>query len=132
MAHIARIRRGAGSDKTFVVYGARVSYHGHCWPSSVVAEKAGLILKTRADLKTLYDLVRSKIRGDLVIDDKTMIMERIIQLVSNLPSDSKTRVELTNAFINELWYSLDHPPPLYIGERFQYRMADGSFNVGCT
>jgi hypothetical protein len=63
------------------------------------------------------------------VDDKTMIMERVIQLVSNLPHNSHTRVELTNNFINELWYTLEHPPLLYVGERFQYRMADGSYNV---
>lgn len=65
----------------------------------------------------------------MVVDDKTMIMERVIQLVSNLPSDSGNRVVLTNNFLNELWYSLDHPPMLYVGERFQYRMPDGSHNV---
>lgn len=58
-----------------------------------------------------------------------MIMERVIQLVSNLPGHSKMRLELTNNFLNELWYSLDHPPLLYIGEEFQYRRADGSYNA---
>jgi hypothetical protein len=62
-------------------------------------------------------------------DDKTMIMERVIQLVSNLPSNSKLRVELTNTFLGELWYSLEHPPSLYVGDKYQYRQADGSYNV---
>ena len=61
-----------------------------------------------------------------------MIMERVIQLVSNLPSNSHTRVELTNKFINGLWYSLDHPPLLYMGDGYKYRMADGSNNVGAA
>ena len=58
-----------------------------------------------------------------------MIMERIIQVVSGLPPQSKTRELLTGEFISELWDSLDHPPQLYIGEKYQYRMADGSHNV---
>jgi hypothetical protein len=58
-----------------------------------------------------------------------MIMERVIQLVSNLPTDSKNRVVLTNTFLNELWYSLEHPPSMYVGTKFQYRSADGSDNV---
>jgi hypothetical protein len=62
------------------------------------------------------------------MDDKTMLMEQIIQLVAGLPSKSRLREELTNQFLNELWYTLDHPPLLYIGEQFQYRMADGSWN----
>jgi linoleate 10R-lipoxygenase len=91
-----------------------------------------------ADLKTLKTVVLSKIKGQKITDDKTMIMERVIQLVSNLSSDSKLRAELTNTFVQELWETLDHPPLLYVGDKYQYRMADGSNNVslrvgmGCT
>jgi len=81
------------------------------------------------DVKTLFDLIRNKAKGIMWVDDKTMLMERVIQLVSSLPHHSRKRVQLTNAFINELWYTLDHPPLLYVGERFNYRMADGSYNV---
>ena len=83
----------------------------------------------RLDVKTLAELVRTKITGQQIIDDKTMFMERIIQIVAGLPTDSKTRVVLTDNFITELWDSLDHPPMIYIGEKYQYRMADGSYNV---
>ena len=57
-----------------------------------------------------------------------MIMERTIQLVAGLPHNSRLREELTNAFLNELWYTLEHPPLLYLGDRHQYRSADGSWN----
>ena len=77
-------------------------------------------------------MVLSKIRGEALTDDKTMIMECVIGLVSNLPGNSKLRVELTNTFLGELWYSLEHPPSRYLGDQFQYRQADGSNNVGCT
>jgi hypothetical protein len=73
----------------------------------------------------------AKLKGEKLTDDKTMIMERVIQLVSNLPSNSRLRVELTNTFLGELWYSLEHPPSLYVGEKYHYRQADGSYNVGC-
>ena len=74
----------------------------------------------------------SKIKGEALTDDKTMIMECVIGLVSNLPNNSKLRVELTNTFLGELWYSLEHPPSRYLGDQFQYRQADGSNNVGYT
>jgi hypothetical protein len=77
-------------------------------------------------------MVVAKIKGEKIKDDKTMIMERVIQLVSNLPSNSKLRVELTNTFLGELWYSLEHPPSRYLGDKYQYRQADGSCNVGCV
>lgn len=79
------------------------------------------------DIKTLKEVMENKAKGDLV-DDKTYIMERVIQLVSGLPSLSKNRVELTNAFIDELWNSLQHPPLSYMGDKFTYRQADGSYN----
>lgn len=75
-------------------------------------------------------MILAKVKGEKLQDDKTMIMERVIQLVANLPNDSKLRQELTNSFITELWESLDHPPLLYAGDKFVYRQADGSNNVG--
>ena len=51
------------------------------------------------------------------------------QLVSGLPPRSKARVDLTNSFLDELWNSLQHPPLSYMGDRFAYRSADGSYNV---
>lgn len=82
-----------------------------------------------ADLRTLVDLVKSKLSSSSTVDDKTMLMERVIQLVAKLPHGSKTRAKLTSQFIGELWGSLDHPPLLYIGEKYKYRTADGSYNV---
>ncbi|VBB80807.1 Putative linoleate diol synthase with cytochrome P450 domain [Podospora comata] len=81
-----------------------------------------------ADYKTLLGVVKAKVKGEKIKDDKTMAMEKVIQLVSNLPSNSKTRTELTNSFLSELWYTLEHPPSMYVGEKFQYRQADGSYN----
>ncbi|KAL7623519.1 hypothetical protein AAE478_007202 [Parahypoxylon ruwenzoriense] len=80
------------------------------------------------DVRTILELARSKIKGEQLVDDKTMIMERVIQLVAGLPHNSQLREELTNSFLNELWYTLDHPPLLYMGDKHQYRMADGSWN----
>lgn len=74
-------------------------------------------------------MIKNKVLGDGIIDDKTMIMERVIALVADLPHQSKLREELTNNFLNELWNTLDHPPLLYVGDQYRFRMADGSFNV---
>ncbi|OJJ51688.1 hypothetical protein ASPZODRAFT_55528 [Penicilliopsis zonata CBS 506.65] len=79
------------------------------------------------DLGTLKDVIKNQASGALV-DDKTYLMERIIQLVSGLPSHSKNRVELTNAFLTQLWDSLPHPPLSLMGDVYQYRSADGSNN----
>ncbi|KAJ5748816.1 uncharacterized protein N7511_010512 [Penicillium nucicola] len=79
------------------------------------------------DVNTVKDLVKSKASGELV-DDKTYLMERIIQMVADLPGNSKNRTELTNVFLDELWESIPHPPLSYMGDEFKYRSADGSNN----
>lgn len=71
----------------------------------------------------------SKLKGETQIDDKTMIMERTIQLVSGMPDGSKRQEILTNKFIGQLWDSLEHPPLLYMGDKFRWRQPDGSNNV---
>ncbi|OJD35163.1 fatty acid oxygenase [Diplodia corticola] len=79
------------------------------------------------DAKTLKDVLQNKARKEL-IDDKTYLMERVIQLVADLPGNSALRVDLTNTFVDELWSCLQHPPVSYLGDQFSYRQADGSYN----
>jgi hypothetical protein len=80
-------------------------------------------------VKTLLEVIKAKVTGNGITDDKTMIMERTIQLVAKLPNGSKNRVMLTDKLIAQLWNSLDHPPMIYIGDKYMYRRADGSYNV---
>lgn len=80
--------------------------HGHDHATSTFQDLKSLGFK---DYGTLVELMKNKASGEYV-DDKTYLMERIIQLVAGLPSNSKNRTELTNAFLDELWDSLAHPP----------------------
>lgn len=77
------------------------------------------------DVKTLIEKLEA---GSGPIDDKTMLMEHVIQLVANLPDKSVHRFNLTNTFVDQLFTSLQHPPLSYLGEKFRYRQADGSCN----
>lgn len=56
-------------------------------------------------------------------------MERIIALTASLPQNSKMRAKLSHTLVGTLWDSLQHPPLSYFGDKFQYRTADGSYNV---
>jgi len=59
-------------------------------------------------------------------------MEKLIGIAAVLPETSKTRETITNTMVDALWDSLQHPPLSYMGDKFQYRSADGSYNVrGC-
>ncbi|KAE8145267.1 heme peroxidase, partial [Aspergillus avenaceus] len=79
------------------------------------------------DANTVKDIVESQV-SRLPVDDKTMLMERTIQLVAKLPSDSRVRDKLTHIFLTQLWDSLPHPPLSFVGDKYQYRAADGSNN----
>ncbi|CAK7563354.1 MAG: hypothetical protein SEPTF4163_001221 [Sporothrix epigloea] len=79
------------------------------------------------NIKTIFELAKSK-KNNGPVNDRTMIMERVIQLVASLPTSSRNRQLMTGEFVKELWDSLEHPPQLFVGDKYQYRMADGSFN----
>ncbi|KAI9888686.1 MAG: hypothetical protein M1814_006542 [Vezdaea aestivalis] len=100
------------------------SYIEHKVSGSMFADLKSLGFK---DVHTLMDVMKNKASGEY-IDDKTMLMERTIQLVSALPPDSTTRKDLTATFVDQLWTSLPHPPLSYLGDKFMYRQADGSYN----
>jgi linoleate 8R-lipoxygenase / 9,12-octadecadienoate 8-hydroperoxide 8R-isomerase len=79
------------------------------------------------NLKTVKDIALQQVDGEPV-DDKTYLMERIIQLTAELPLTSRTSATLTNTFLNQLWTDLQHPPQSYLGAEYIYRKADGSNN----
>ncbi|KAF2866163.1 hypothetical protein BDV95DRAFT_612030 [Massariosphaeria phaeospora] len=79
------------------------------------------------DVKTLIEIHKHKMSGALT-NDKTYLMEGLIRTASKLPDGSKNRDTLTNQFLEQLWTDLPHPPQSYLGTKYQYRSADGSFN----
>ncbi|EPS42371.1 hypothetical protein H072_3669 [Dactylellina haptotyla CBS 200.50] len=80
------------------------------------------------DMRTIVDVLKSKVVDGGVIDDKTYLMERIIQVASGLPPTSRNEKVLTGALLDKLWNQLQHPPLSYLGLKQQYRSADGSYN----
>ncbi|KAF3902542.1 hypothetical protein ABW21_db0205477 [Orbilia brochopaga] len=80
------------------------------------------------DMKTLVDVLKSQVVTGGVMDDKTYLMERIIQVASGLPATSRNEKVLTGALLDKLWNQLQHPPLSYLGLKQQYRSADGSYN----
>src|SRR5436305_6926232 len=57
-------------------------------------------------------------------------MDLAVGIISGLSEDNYfRRVETGNAVIR-LWKPMLHPPLSYLGDKFQYRQPDGSYNVG--
>lgn len=67
-------------------------------------------------------------RNGGLLDDKKLLMEKIIQLAASLPSDSPLLQTLNGKLIGNLWESIPHPPTSYVGDERKYRTADGSNN----
>lgn len=79
------------------------------------------------NVHTLVEVQKEKLLGGYT-DDKTYLMEGLIQTAAALPEGSKTRDTVTHGFLTQLWNDLEHPPQSYLGSKFQYRSADGSNN----
>ncbi|KAI9838713.1 MAG: hypothetical protein M1838_004543 [Thelocarpon superellum] len=79
------------------------------------------------DALTLLEVLKESVTG-APDNDREYLMERVIQLTSELPDTSKNRLEITGLFLHQLWDRLEHPPISYLGSDFVYRTADGSNN----
>ncbi|EGP87976.1 unnamed protein product [Zymoseptoria tritici ST99CH_1A5] len=88
--------------------------------------KAG-VHSTFHDIKTLLTFAFTAATHQPV-DDRELMMEKVIAVVTKLPQNSKARRKLTGILITGLWNSLDHPPLTFQGPEYQYRRADGSYN----
>lgn len=80
------------------------------------------------DVKTLVELIKGSLTGEPMNDNK-LLMEHIMQLTAKLEPTSKAGADLSNAFINQLWGDLPHPPTSTLGSQYKYRTADGSYNT---
>ncbi|KAF2749194.1 heme peroxidase [Sporormia fimetaria CBS 119925] len=80
-----------------------------------------------SDVASLINIAAQKMTGEPV-DDKTYLMEGMVRTASKLAQGSKNRDTLTHQFLETLYNDLQHPPQSYLGSKYQYRSADGSFN----
>jgi hypothetical protein len=78
------------------------------------------------DAATLISLLTSEAKGQQ--DDNKFLLEHLVQLLSKQDDGSAISTQLTNAFINNLWNAIPHPPMTSLGKKYQYREADGSNN----
>ncbi|KAF2107355.1 heme peroxidase [Lophiotrema nucula] len=99
----------------------------HAFTEKVLAGLKDLSHLGIHDFETLLKVQKTKMTGELT-DDKTYLMEGVIETASKLPDGSKNRDALTGQFLTQLWNDLEHPPQSYLGAKYQYRSADGSFN----
>jgi len=78
------------------------------------------------DVETLLTLFVSKQKE--VQNDKQLLLENMIQLLSRLDPTEKLSRQLTGGFVNTLWDERQHPNLSSLDSRYQYRTSDGSYN----
>ncbi|ROW09307.1 hypothetical protein VPNG_05830 [Cytospora leucostoma] len=78
------------------------------------------------DYETLGLFLSTSAKG--INDDNKYLVERLVQLLAKLPPQSEEVRQLSDGFIDQLWNALDHPPASFLGDKYQYRQADGSHN----
>ncbi|GAA6043896.1 hypothetical protein JCM8097_004294 [Rhodosporidiobolus ruineniae] len=91
------------------------------WTSLLEQLKEGTLAK---DASTLVQAAASATEA---LDDRKMLLENIIELLSTLPPDSPVGPTLQNTFIRLLWRDLPKPPTSFVGEA-KFRSANGSGN----
>ncbi|KIW06461.1 hypothetical protein, variant 2 [Verruconis gallopava] len=79
------------------------------------------------DITTLLE-VQSKQKSGALWNDKDYLMEKLIRTAVAFPDNSVEGNKVTNGFLTTLYNDLQHPPISYLGQTYQYRSADGSFN----
>ncbi|KAI2634752.1 linoleate diol synthase precursor [Hypomontagnella submonticulosa] len=93
-------------------------------------KETGLLLDLQhlniEDYKTLNDVVNATVSGQE--DDNELLQERVVTLLAKLPPNSREGKVATDAFINTLWESLEHPPAQLRSKDACYREPDGSYN----
>ncbi|KAI1378948.1 linoleate diol synthase precursor [Hypoxylon crocopeplum] len=77
------------------------------------------------DYKTLKDVLDVTVSGE--DDDNGLLQERVVTMLAKLPPHSREGKQATDAFINTLWDSLEHPPAQIRSGDVCYREADGSY-----
>lgn len=77
-------------------------------PTMMAQAQSGTLV---SDASTLLAVLESA-TGE--IDDREMLLERIVTLLQGLPSDSSLQQTITETLLKMLWNDLSHPPSSFL------------------
>ncbi|KAF2762562.1 linoleate diol synthase [Pseudovirgaria hyperparasitica] len=90
-------------------------------------DMASYLYKTFQNAKTIFQVLLSRVSGQ-PIDDRALLLEGIVSLLQDLPSNSPANATISSAFIRLLWHEVPHPSATLIGPESRYRRPDASGN----
>ncbi|KAH8108866.1 linoleate diol synthase [Phellopilus nigrolimitatus] len=76
--------------------------------------------------------VLDAIHNNNSIDDRKMLLEHVLMLMANTPTNTKLATTLQNGVVSLLYNDLTHPPSTYVSNKYAWRTADGSLNNICV
>ncbi|KAN0062577.1 hypothetical protein ACQY0O_005109 [Thecaphora frezii] len=101
-------------------------------PLEQLTHLADLIKKNRlVDDAKLVAMIPNAVGSALAgggMDDRKLLLEQIITLLSSLPPDSTVSRVLSNTLISIIWGDLPHPPNAFMTKETRFRLPDGSQN----
>jgi hypothetical protein len=92
--------------------------------TSVVSDISGLGIK---NTKFAVEAITTLASGE-PLDDKDLLLEKGVEMLQSLPSNSGLSEKVSDGFIAMLWQDLPHPTPTHAGPSARYRKHDGSGN----
>ncbi|KAK2042413.1 linoleate diol synthase [Colletotrichum somersetense] len=102
-------------------------FHGDSLISNKITRKVGLLSDLMAAFAPSNWGAWFDIFGSL-ISSKSLDKSGLAQVAGSLSNYSTIREKLINSQVREKYDKMLHPPLTYLGDVFQYRTADGSFN----
>jgi len=102
-------------------------FHGDSLISNKITQKVGLL----GDLTAALTPSNWRAWGDIAgsfFSGKGPDERGLAQIAGSLSNNSAFREKFINAQVREKYDKMLHPPLSYLGDAFQYRTADGSFN----
>ncbi|WQF74989.1 Putative hem peroxidase superfamily, hem peroxidase, animal-type [Colletotrichum destructivum] len=106
-------------------------FHGDSLISNKIPDKVGLLGDLTAALAPSNWGAWGDIAGSLLpalLTGKPVDEPGLAQVAGSLSNDSTNRERLINDQVRKKYDKMLHPPLTYLGDAFQYRTADGSFN----
>ncbi|EPQ31153.1 uncharacterized protein PFL1_01342 [Pseudozyma flocculosa PF-1] len=101
-------------------------------PLEQISHLADMVKKNRlVDDAKLVSMIPGAVASVLTgggLDDRKLLLEQVITILSMLPPDSPVSRTLSNSLIGIIWGDLPHPPVSFMDERSRVRRPDGSHN----
>ncbi|KAL6697598.1 heme peroxidase [Trichoderma pleuroticola] len=100
-------------------------------PASILAKPLSDLndyanVRSQTSLADIASLIPELTQKGVPLDDRKGTTEKLIGMLTALPSTSDNRTQVTKKFITTLWENLQHPPLSYVGSDVKYEVVNSN------